>query len=99
MDTLTDSEDTNEMQHNAAFHLGLHCLLRLTQPSRTKIHQNFENSTFESIKYTMDSAILYKYLWENPLGYKRFMHMHTITSYIFQDGKKGPKSSSDKKKR
>ena len=36
MDTLADSEDSNEMQHNAALHLGLHCLLRLTQPSRIK---------------------------------------------------------------
>ena len=28
MGTLEDSEDPDEMQHNAAFHLGLHCLLR-----------------------------------------------------------------------
>ena len=24
--TFTNSDDTDEMQHNAAFHLGLHCL-------------------------------------------------------------------------
>ena len=29
MDTLANSEDPDEMQNNAAFHLGLHCLLRL----------------------------------------------------------------------
>ena len=29
MGTLVNSEDTDEMQHNAAFHCGLHCLLRL----------------------------------------------------------------------
>ena len=26
--TLANSEDPDEMQHNAAFHQGLHCLLR-----------------------------------------------------------------------
>ena len=26
MVTLANSEDPDEMQHNAAFHLGLHCL-------------------------------------------------------------------------
>ena len=29
MGTLANSEDPDEMQHNAAFHLGLLCLLRL----------------------------------------------------------------------
>ena len=28
MSTLANSEDPDEMQHNAAFHQGLHCLLR-----------------------------------------------------------------------
>ena len=28
MGTLANSEDPDEMQHNAAFHQGLHCLLR-----------------------------------------------------------------------
>ena len=36
MGTLANSEDPDEMQHNAAFHLGLHCLLRLKQPSQTE---------------------------------------------------------------
>ena len=44
--TLANSEDPDEMQHNAAFHQGLHCLLRLKQPSVTEIHvhHNIENS-------------------------------------------------------
>ena len=29
MGTLANSEDPDEMQHNAAFHQGLHCLLKL----------------------------------------------------------------------
>ena len=33
MVTLTNSEDTDEMQHDAAFHQGLQCLLRFKQNS------------------------------------------------------------------
>ena len=40
MGTLTNSEDSDEMQHSAAFHQGLHCLLRLKQPSGTEIHHS-----------------------------------------------------------
>ena len=38
MGTLANSDDPDEMQHNAAFHQGLHCLLRLKQPSGTEMH-------------------------------------------------------------
>ena len=41
---MTNSEDTDEMQHKAAFHQGMHCLLRLNQPSGAEIHHNLENS-------------------------------------------------------
>ena len=34
MDTLANSEDPDEMQHNAAFHQGLHCLLRFKMTFR-----------------------------------------------------------------
>ena len=34
--TFTNSEDPDEMQHYAAFHLGLHCLLRLKQTFRDR---------------------------------------------------------------
>ena len=37
MGTLANSGDPDEIQHNAAFHLGLHCLLILLQPSGTEI--------------------------------------------------------------
>ena len=46
------------MQHNAAFHQGLHCLLRLKQPSGTEIHYNLENSTYDPLMHTMGSTIL-----------------------------------------
>ena len=58
MGTSANSEDPDEMQHNAAFHQGLHCLLRLKQPSGTEIHCYLENSTYDPLKYTMGSPIL-----------------------------------------
>ena len=44
--SLANNEYPDEMQNNAAFHLGLHCLLRIKQPLGTEIH-NLETSTFE----------------------------------------------------
>ena len=45
MGTLANSEDPDEMQHNAELHQGMHCLLRLKQSSGTEIHHNLEIST------------------------------------------------------
>ena len=60
MDTLANSEDPGEMQHNAAFHLGLHCLLRLKQPSGTElnVHHNLQNSTCDPLIYKIGNTIL-----------------------------------------
>ena len=44
MRNLAYSEDPDEMQHNAAFHQGLHCLIRLKQPSGTEIHHSFQGT-------------------------------------------------------
>ena len=44
MGTLANNEDTDEMQHNGAFHLGLHFFLRSKQSSGTEKHQNLEIS-------------------------------------------------------
>ena len=44
MGTLANSDGPDEMQHNAAFHQGLHCLLRLKQPSGTEMQHSLENS-------------------------------------------------------
>ena len=38
MGTLANSVDPDEMQHKAAFHQGLHCLLQLTDISGIEIH-------------------------------------------------------------
>ena len=45
MGSLAYSEDPDEMQHDAAFHQGLHCLLRLKLPPGTEKHYNLETST------------------------------------------------------
>ena len=57
MGTLANTEDQDEMQHNAAFHQGLHCLLRLKQPSGPGIHHNFEKSACDPLKFTMGIPI------------------------------------------
>ena len=58
MGTMANSEDPDEMQHNAAFHQDQHCLLRLKQPSETEIHDNFENSIGDPLKCKMDNPTL-----------------------------------------
>ena len=70
MGTLANSEDPDEMQHNAAFHQGQHCLLRLKQSPGTKMHYNLEKSTYDPLKYTMGSPILliYRKIHQNAKG-------------------------------
>ena len=53
---MANSEDPDEMLHNAAFHQGLHCLLRLKQHSGTEAHHDLENSTFDPLKCTIGSS-------------------------------------------
>ena len=55
---LANSEDPDEMQHYAAFHQGLHCLLRLKQPSVTEIVNNLETFTCDPLKCKMGNPIL-----------------------------------------
>ena len=63
MRTLANRKEPDEMQHNAAFHQGLNCLLRLKQPSGTEIHCDLENSTYDPLKYTMGNPyLLYQYV-------------------------------------
>ena len=61
MGTLAKSEYQDEMQHNAAFHQSLHCLLRLKHSSLAEIHHDLEMSIFykgDPLKYTLGSPIL-----------------------------------------
>ena len=45
MGTLAIIKDSDEMLHNAAFHQGLHCLLRPNQFLGTELHNNLEISS------------------------------------------------------
>ena len=56
MGMFANSENPDEKQHDTAFYQGLHCLLRLKQPSGTEIH-HIENSTCDPLQYKMDSLI------------------------------------------
>ena len=57
MGTLANSVDPDEMQHNAAFHQGLDCLLRLKQQKYITIFFiKFYSVT--PLNYTMGSPIL-----------------------------------------
>ena len=53
-DTVTNSEDSDEMHKNAAFHQGPHCLLRQKQSSEKEIQFYFEIITCDPLMYTMD---------------------------------------------
>ena len=43
--SFANSEDPDEMQHNAEFHQALDCLLRLKTTFEDRLHHNLENST------------------------------------------------------
>ena len=71
MGTLTNSEEPDEMQHNAAFHQVLHCLLIVNLPSWTEIHHhNLENSTCDR-QFGTQWTVPYLFYWENPSEYKQ----------------------------
>ena len=59
MGTMAISEDPDEMQHNAAFHQGLHCLPRLNQSPEKEIQMFLEIKTCDPSIYTMDHSSLY----------------------------------------
>ena len=53
---LANSEDPDEMPHNAALHRGLHCLLRQKQFSEKEIQFYLEIITCGPSDYTMDHS-------------------------------------------
>ena len=54
MRTLANSEDPDEMPHDAAFHQGLHCLLREKQSSAKEIQFYLEIIMCDPSIYTID---------------------------------------------
>ena len=72
MGTLTISEDPDKMPHNAAFHQGMHCLLRPNQSSEKEIQYFLEIITCDPSIYTMDHADFTAYSFmENSIGTKQ----------------------------
>ena len=57
---MTNSKYPDEMQHNAASHQGLHCLLRSKQSSGTERHHSLENfrlhKSCDPLKYTIHNG-------------------------------------------
>ena len=71
MGTFANSEDPDEMRQNAAFHQGLHFLLRSKQLSGTEMQYNLKILTCDPLNYTMDSPILIAFIcMGNPSEYK-----------------------------
>ena len=54
MHTLANSKDQDEIPHNAAFHQGLHCLLRQKQSSEREIQYILEIITYDPSIYALD---------------------------------------------
>ena len=67
MGTLANSEDPDKMSHNAAFHHGLHCLLRQNQSLKKEKHSFFEIITCapQYIQWTI-LTLSYVVLWKIP---------------------------------
>ena len=57
MGIMANSEDPDEMLHKAAFHQGLHCLLRLSNLLGQK-YIFFYRLTSNPLIYKMDNSIL-----------------------------------------
>ena len=90
MGTLTNSEYPDEMQHYAAFHRGLHCLLRLKQPLGTEILNKFKNYICEPFKIHNGLSHVYcvKFVFANSSAYKgkrtcdKYHCIMTLPSFI-----------------
>ena len=52
--TLANSEDPDEMPHDAAFHQGLLCLLRENQSSGTEVHFDMKILTCDPLICTIN---------------------------------------------
>ena len=57
MGTMANSEDLGEILHKAAFHEGLHCLLKHIDLQRNKILKNWEIITCNPSIYTQRTIL------------------------------------------
>ena len=69
---MAKSEDPDEMPHYAAFHQGLHCLLRQNGSSENEMQYYLEIITCDPSIYTMDCPdITVSNFMGNPIGTER----------------------------
>ena len=59
MSTFANSEDPDEMQHNNAFHQGLHCFVKVKKTFRQKNQIFFEN--YNPIPLDMNNGLSHVY--------------------------------------
>ena len=59
MGTLPNSADPDEMQHAAAFHQDLHCLLKVKQYLGSEINHNLKNFYLCSLKVHNRQVLTY----------------------------------------
>ena len=71
MYTLANSEDPDEMLHSAAFHQGLHCLLRQDWSSEKEIQYFLKIKTCDPSIYTIDYPDLTANFIRKSIGIKR----------------------------
>ena len=71
MDDIANSVDPEEKQHKAAFHQGLHCLLRLQQNATDM--KNILALTPKITKWNTP-YLLHLYVSENPSEYKALIN-------------------------
>ena len=87
MGTLANSKERMKcsiiMQHNAAFHLSLHCLLRLKQPSRTDIHHK-ENSTCDPLTHLSQMEFPSFINWTSPFPILGFFWWYFVFLFKFK---------------
>ena len=78
MHTLANNEDPDEMLHDAAFHQGLHYLLRQINIQRIFYNFYLEIITCDPSIYTMAiPSLLNQARRKNPLVYKGLMGIQT----------------------
>ena len=74
MDTLANIADGDDMQHNARFHLGLHCLLIQNRSSEKEIHYFLGNYNLWPLKiYNGPSDLSVSNFLGNSIGTIRFV--------------------------
>ena len=82
--TLTNSEDSDEMPHNAAFHQGLHCLLSQNQSSEKENKAFFEIITCASLIYTLDHPDLtVSNFMGTSIGIKSLKVVTYVKTYLY----------------